>query len=115
VKIDHNGTLMRIYLSESARSDGHDALTAVVEALAAAGIAGATAFKGIEGYGSHRTISSERVLDAWMDLPVLIEVVDEDETIRNFLPTLERILFDGLVTLERVQTLLYRTADRGTP
>ncbi|MDB5095089.1 MAG: hypothetical protein JWO85_3190, partial [Candidatus Eremiobacteraeota bacterium] len=47
----------------------------------------------------------------WMDLPLLIEVVDEDEKIRTFLPTLERILFDGLVTLERVQTLFYRTAD----
>jgi PII-like signaling protein len=115
VKIDHNGTLMRIYLSESARSNGHDALTALVEAIAAAGIAGATAFKGIEGYGSHRRISSELVLDAWMDLPLLIEVVDEDEKIRNFLPTLERILFDGLVTLERVQTLFYRTADHGAP
>jgi uncharacterized protein len=111
VRIDHNGTLMRIYLSESARSGGHDALTALVEAIATAGIAGATAFKGIEGYGSSRTISSERVVDAWMDLPLLIEVVDEDEKIRTFLPTLERILFDGLVTLERVQTLFYRTAD----
>jgi PII-like signaling protein len=115
VKIDHNATLMRIYLSESARSDGHDALTAVVEAIAAAGIAGATAFKGIEGYGSSRVISSERVVDAWMDLPLLIEVVDEDEKIRTFLPTLERILFDGLVTLERVQTLFSRAADRAAP
>jgi uncharacterized protein len=115
VKIDHNGTLMRIYLSESGRSGGRDALTALVEAIAAAGIAGATAFKGIEGYGSSRVISSERVVDAWMDLPLLIEVVDDDEKIRAFLPTLERILFDGLVTLERVQTLFYRTADRSAP
>jgi PII-like signaling protein len=115
VKIDHNGTLMRIYLSESARSGGRDALTALVEAIAAAGIAGATAFKGIEGYGSSRVISSERVVDAWMDLPLLIEVVDDDEKIRAFLPTLERVLFDGLVTLERVQTLFRRTADRSAP
>jgi len=115
VKIEHNGTLMRIYLSESARSGGHDTLTAIVEAIAAAGIAGATAFKGIEGYGSSRTISSERVLDAWMDLPILIEVVDEDEKIRSFIPALERVLFDGLVTLERVQTLFYRAPHGSAP
>ena len=108
MKIEHNGTLMRIYLSESARSGGRDSMTAIVEAIAAAGIAGAIAFKGIEGYGSSGFISSYHVLDSWVDLPILIEVVDEDEKIRAFLPALETILRDGLVTLERVQTVFYR-------
>lgn len=111
MKVDHNGTLMRIYLSESARHGGHDMLTAIVEAMAAGGLAGATAFKGIEGYGASGYISSNRVVDAWVDLPILIEVVDVDEKIREFVPMLETILDDGLVTLERVQTLFYRAAD----
>jgi uncharacterized protein len=109
LKIEHNGTLMRIYITEGARHRGHTMLTALVEAIAAAGIAGATAFKGIEGFGSSGVISSARVVDAWIDLPIVIEVVDDDEKIRAFLPQLETILDDGLVTLERVQTLLYRT------
>lgn len=111
MKIEHNGTLMRIFVSESQRKNHRQAALAIVEALAAAGIAGATAFKGIEGYGRRRYVSSGDVVDAWVDLPILIEVVDEDAKIRAFLPTLERILDDGLVTLERVQMLLYRTAD----
>jgi PII-like signaling protein len=108
--IQHNGTLMRIYVAESRRYEHRDAYRAVVEALAAAGLAGATVFKGIEGFGSHRTVSSERAVDAWTDLPMLVEVVDTEEKIRAFLPTLEAILDDGLVTLERVQTIVYRTA-----
>ena len=111
MKIVHNGTLKRIYVSESARHGGRDMVTAIVEAISAAGIAGAIAFKGIEGYGSSGFISSARVLDACVDLPILIETVDEDAKIRAFIPALETILHDGLVTLERVQTVLYRTAD----
>jgi uncharacterized protein len=115
VKIEHNGTLMRIYLHESAQFKHRGALSAIVNALAAAGISGVTALKGIEGFGASRTISSDRVVDAWVDLPILIEVVDEDEKIRDFLPTLETILDDGLVTLERVQTLLFRPANDSAP
>jgi PII-like signaling protein len=106
--------LMRIYLSESRSHHGKRTFDVVVKALEAAGIAGATAFKGIEGYGSHRYVSSADVVDAWVDLPVLIEVVDEEAAIRAFLPTLESILDDGLVTLERVQILLYRTESAET-
>jgi PII-like signaling protein len=110
MKIAHNGTLMRIYLQESARYKNRAALGAIVEALAAAGIAGATAFKGIEGFGASGAISPGWSPDAWVDLPILVEVVDEDDKIRSFLPLLETILDDGLVTLERVETLLLRTA-----
>jgi PII-like signaling protein len=86
-------------------------VTSVVQSLAGAGIAGAIVFKGIEGFGSHRYISSERAVDAWSDLPMLIEAVDDEAKIRAVLPLLEAILDDALVTLERVQTLLYRTGD----
>jgi uncharacterized protein len=109
MSIQHNGTLMRIYVAESRRYKHQDAYRAIVEALAAAGMAGAIVFKGIEGFGSHRVVSSDRAIDAWTDLPVLVEVVDSDEKVRAFLPALEAILDDGLVTLERVQTIMCRT------
>ena len=111
MKIEHNGLLLRIYVAESSRYHGHDMVTAVVQSLASAGIAGAIVFKGIEGFGSHRYVSSERAVDAWADLPMLIEAVDEETKIRTVLPTLEAVLDDALVTLERVQTLLYRNGD----
>lgn len=115
MKVEHNATLMRIYLSESARSGRHGMLNTIVAALASAGMAGATAFKGVEGYGKSRTISSDRMVDAWVDLPILIEVVDEDAKIRDFLPALDLMLDDGLVTLERVQTILYRVGTGSAP
>ena len=112
MKVEHNGTLMRIYVSQSHRRHHTDVFRLIVEKLAEAGMAGATAFMGIEGYGSHRRISSEKVVDAFVDLPVLIEVVDEHEKIRAFLPVLDDVLDDGLVTLERVQTIVnYRSRD----
>lgn len=109
MKIEHNGMLMRIYLSESSRHQHSETYRLIIEALAGAGILGASVFKGIEGFGSHRYISNADVADAYVDLPILIEVVDDEEKIRSFVPTLEGILDDGLVTLERVQTLFYRT------
>jgi PII-like signaling protein len=108
MRIEHNGTLLRIYVSESTRRRGRNVATSIVEALAAAGIAGAIAFKGIEGFGRRGVLSSTRAVDAWMDLPILIEVIDEEEKIQAFLPALETILDEGLVTLERIQTLLLR-------
>ncbi len=111
MRIEHNGTQMRIYLAESSRAAHRDAYRAVVEAMAAAGMAGATVFKGIEGFGRSGVVSAERAVDAWTDLPMLIEVVDSDERVRAFLPTLEALLDDALVTLERVQTIVYRSAD----
>ena len=108
MKIEHNGTLMRIFVAESQRYGQQASFQAIVDALATAGICGATVFKGIEGFGSRRHVSSNDIVDGCVDLPILIEVADEDEKIRSFLPALERILGSGLVTLERVQTLLYR-------
>ncbi len=108
MKIQHNGTLMRIYVSESHRYQHKSAFLAIAEAFASAGIAGVTVFKGMQGYGSHRYVSSANIIDAVVDLPILLEIVDEDDTIRAFIPTLEAILDDGLVTLERVQMLQYR-------
>lgn len=107
--IAHNGTLMRIYVAEGARQRHQQTFRAIVDALAHAGLAGAIAFKGISGYGRRRVVSSERIVDATIDLPMLIEVVDEDEKIRGFMPTLESLVDDGFVTLERIQTIVYRT------
>ena len=110
MKIEHNGTLMRIYLSQSHRRAHTDIYRLIVEAMANAQIAGATVFLGIEGFGGRRYISDANVIDAYVDLPILIEAVDDDEKIRGFIPALETILYDGLVTLERLQTIFYRSS-----
>jgi uncharacterized protein len=110
MKIEHNGTLMRIYVSQSRRREQIDTYRLVVEAMADAHIAGVTVFLGIEGFGSEHYVSDANVVDAYVDLPVLIEAVDDDDKIRGFIPKLETILDDGLVTLERLQTIFYRSS-----
>jgi uncharacterized protein len=109
MKIQHNGTLMRIYVSQSHHRDRRETHRVIVRALAEAQIAGATAFLGIQGFGSHHYTSSAVQADAYVDLPILIEAVDEDDDkVRRFIPKLESILDDGFVTLERLQTIFYR-------
>jgi hypothetical protein len=94
--------LMRIYVAGSARHEGVAAHRAILSALEARGVRGAIAFKGIESYGTNRRPSSASVVDAVADLPILIEVVDAPETIESFVPLLDELLPEGLVTLERL-------------
>jgi hypothetical protein len=102
VAIEHDALLMRIYLSESRYR------SAIVESMLAHGLRGAAAFKGIGGFGASRRVSSERAVDALADLPVVIEVVDDEAKVRAFVPVLETLLPGGLVTLERIQRVVYR-------
>jgi PII-like signaling protein len=69
-------------------------------------------FKGIEGFGGHSVVHAARVFDLSSDLPVLVEIVDSEERIRAFLPTLDEMVKEGLVTLETVEVIAYRA---GTP
>ncbi|MGK4598572.1 DUF190 domain-containing protein [Amycolatopsis sp. w19] len=77
-----------------------------------AGLAGASVFRGIEGYGARSLIHTTRLLSLSEDLPVLIVIVDEEERIRAFLPQLDELIDEGLVTLEEVEVIRYvgRTA-----
>lgn len=108
VPIEHNALMLRVYLGESRRHEGRELYRVLIEAMLRAGLRGATLLRGIEGFGSHRRVSSERAVEVSPDLPVLIEVVDDEDRILGFLPVLETLLDDGLVTLERIQRVFYR-------
>jgi uncharacterized protein len=99
------GKLLRIFIDEEDRVRGKPLYAAIVEALRADGFAGATVLKGIEGYGSHKTVHSARVFDFSTNLPVLIEVFEGEEKIVSFIPTLREMIGEGLITLENVQLL----------
>jgi PII-like signaling protein len=99
--------LLRVFVGESDRHGGQPLYTAVVEAARHFGLAGATVFKGIEGYGSHAVLHAARVFDLSTDLPVLVEIVDTEEKIRAFLPELEPLIGGGLVTLEAIEVIRF--------
>lgn len=102
------GKLLRIFVGESDRLGHQPLYTAIVELARKNGLAGATVFKGIEGYGGHSVVHAARVFDLSSDLPVLIEIVDSEEKVRAFLPLLDEVVHEGLVTLETVEVLHYK-------
>jgi uncharacterized protein len=108
VRTEGSGKLLRIFVGEADRWEHQPLYTAIVEAARKAGLKGATVFKGIEGYGGHSTVHAARIFDVSSDLPVLIEIVDSEERVRAFLPRLDEMIKEGLVTLEAVEVVAYR-------
>jgi PII-like signaling protein len=89
---------------------------AIVREAKAAGLAGATAWRGLMGFGPSTRIRTAKILDLSADLPVVVEITDEEARIAAFLPELDRLFADsksgGLVTLENVQIIRYRHGAR---
>ena len=115
MQIEGPGALLRIYLGESDRRDGRPLHEVIVLKAREAGLAGATVLRGVLGFGASSRIHSAHVLRLSEDLPLVIEIVDREERIRDFLETLDGMIDGGVVTLERVEVVRYRPdgASRG--
>lgn len=79
----------------------------IVRRAREAGLAGASVFKGIEGYGANSAIHTTRIVSMSDDLPTLIVIVDGTERIREFLPELEDLGIEGMVMLDQVEVVHY--------
>ncbi|AZS89068.1 DUF190 domain-containing protein [Streptomyces griseoviridis] len=79
----------------------------IVHRAHAAGLAGASVFRGVEGFGASSRIHTSRLLSLSEDLPVAVVVVDTEERIRAFLPQLDELVQDGLVTLDACEVVRY--------
>jgi PII-like signaling protein len=108
------GKLLRIFIGESDRWHGRPLYQAIVGRVRAEGIAGATVIRGIEGFGADSHLHTSRILRLSEDLPVVIEVVDTPERIDALLPLLDEMVEEGMVTVERVQIVAYRSSS-GAP
>ena len=108
MQLNGSALLVRIYIGESDRWEGKPLYQAIVERLRELHIAGATVLRGIEGFGAHAHLHTTRLLRLSEDLPILIEIIDREERLRAVLPELDRMVNDGLITLERVQVVAYR-------
>ena len=103
--------MARIYVGDADHRDGQPLYHAVVHRLRERGIAGATVLRGIEGYGANAHLHTTRLLRLSEDLPLVIEVVDSETRIRAVLPEIDALIGDGLITLERVEGVTYRSRD----
>jgi PII-like signaling protein len=81
--------------------------TEIVHRAHAAGLAGASVLRGIEGYGASSRIHTSRILSLSEDLPVAVIIVDAAEKIRGFLPSLDELVIEGLVILDEVEVIRY--------
>lgn len=87
---------------------------AIVQEARKQGLAGATVFRGFEGFGAHSRIHTARILRLSEDLPIVIEIVDTMERIQNFLPTLDGMVKEGLATIEKATVIFYRSGGQPT-
>jgi uncharacterized protein len=100
--------LLRIFVNESDRWEGRAVYETIVRAAREQGLAGATALRAMEGFGAGGRIHSVKVLHLSEDVPIVVEIIDTPERIAAFLPTLDKIVAEGIVTLEKVHVLTYR-------
>ncbi len=96
---------MRIFVDEKDRRGLQPLYTAIVELLRREHISGATVFRGIEGYGSHDQLHVAKALSWFPNLPILIEVVEEEDRLLTILPSLKAMIGEGMITLEAARYL----------
>lgn len=101
-------TLMRIYIGERDKHGGRPLYEAIVLLLRARHFAGATVTRAIMGFGANARIRTEKLLDLSVDLPIIVECVDEEPKIRAILPELDQMIGGGLITLEPAHVITYR-------
>ena len=111
MQIPTDTVLLRIFLGESDRWEHQPLYEAIVLKARAAHLAGSTVLRGPMGFGKSSRLHTAKILRLSLDLPLVIEIVDSEENINAFLPTLDKMMGGGLVTLEKVKVLHYRAGD----
>jgi len=99
---------LRIFIGETDRHQGRLLSEVIVETARREGLAGATVLRGIMGYGANSCVHSSKILRLSEGMPVVVEIVDAKEKIDDFLPLLDSMIQEGLVTRDDVQVVLYR-------
>ncbi|GAA1042652.1 MULTISPECIES: DUF190 domain-containing protein [Streptomyces] len=98
---------LTVYIGEDDTWHHKPLYSEIVHRAHAAGLAGASVFRGIEGYGASSRIHTSRLLSLSEDLPVAVVVVDAEERVRAFLPQLDELVREGLVTLDECEVVRY--------
>lgn len=106
-KISCKAKRLRIYIGEHDTVKGCPLYHAIVKKAKEFDLAGATVFRGIEGYGANSRIHTARIVDLSSDLPILVEIVDSEEYIAKFMPYLDQVVNEGMVTVDDVEVIKY--------
>lgn len=111
MQIPQDAVLLRIFIGESDRWEHKPLYEAIVLRARELQMAGATVLRGPMGFGKSSRLHTAKILRLSTDLPLVIEIVDSEEKINSFLPELEKMVGGGLVTLEKVRAIHYRSSE----
>ncbi len=109
MQLPQDAVLLRIFIGESDRWQHRPLYEAIVLKARELELAGATVLRGPMGFGATSHIHTAKILRLSMDLPIVIEIVESEEKVNAFLPELEGMIGGGLVTLEKIKVIHYRS------
>ena len=108
MRIPQEGKLLRIFIGEQDKWNHQPLYEAIVHLAKREGLAGATVLKGFLGFGCKSHMHTAKLLRLSEDLPIIVEIVDSEEKIQRFLPLLDEMVKEGLITLEKATVVMYR-------
>lgn len=108
MNLPSEGFLMRIFIGESDVYEGKTLYEQIVLRARELNLAGATVIRAVMGFGAQSRIHTAKVLRLSEDLPIVIELVDTEENLKQLLPFLNETIKEGLVTIEKVRIIKYR-------
>ena len=112
MQIPAEAVLLRIFLGEDDRFQHQPLYEAIVMKARERQLAGATVLRGPMGFGHSSRLHTTKILRLSENLPVIVEIVDSEEKINAFLPLLDAMMGNGLVTLEKLQVLRYGAREK---
>ena len=112
MQIPRAAILLRIFMGENDRYEHRPLYEAIVLRAREAHLAGATVLRGPMGFGHSSRLHTAKILRLSEDLPMVVEIVDTEASIHEFLPVLDAMVTEGMITLENVQVLRYRASER---
>lgn len=109
MRIEGEGLLLRVFVDELDQFEGKPLYEQIVQKARSAGLGGATVLRGMMGFGANSLIHSQSKNSHMPeDMPVVVEIVDKAERVKAFMPSLDRMVKEGLVTIEKVNVIAYR-------
>ena len=115
MRAQETALLLRVFIGEDDRFEGHPLYEAIVLKAREQGLAGATVLRGPMGFGHSSRVHTAKILRLSEDLPIVVEIIDHEEKITAFLPILDSMVKGGLVSLEEVRILRYGPDPAGDP
>ncbi len=109
MKLQEDGCLLRIFISENEKHAGIPLFNWIVRQARDQQLDGATVLRGLEGFGAHGHLHTAKFHRSATDYPIVVEIMDTREKIEAFLPIIDAVITEGLVTLQEVQARSYRS------